>query len=151
MIGKKILHTFELEGIRAPYNGKILGSLPGYPNWYNVVYEEDKEVVYVYDLNTDIESGDPEVLSDIEEGTIKTFELREIKTPYKGKIGVMYLVNWGYVPGYPNWYNVVWEGDEEMMYFRSDATNSPAVENDGSLKAIPYSVVIHVFRSSFDS
>ena len=74
------------------------------------MYEGDKEIVYVYDLHTDIESGNLEVLGDIGEGTIKTFELERIKTPYKGKI-------LGSVPGYPNWYNDI-EGLQSVSVFR---------------------------------
>ena len=60
-----------------------MGSVHGYHSWYNIVYEGDKEVVYVYDLNTDIGSGDLEVLRDNGEGIIKTFELERIRTPTK--------------------------------------------------------------------
>ena len=55
---KNIKHKFD---DRIWYNGKVISQVPGYPAWYNVVYEND-ESVYSYQLRTDLEVGDLSIL-----------------------------------------------------------------------------------------
>ena len=41
LTGKNIKHKFD-DGIW--YSGKVIFQVPGYPAWYNVVYDNDKSV-----------------------------------------------------------------------------------------------------------
>ena len=52
--GKMISHRFEGD---TWYNGEVISQVPGYPAWYNVVYEGDTNV-YTYQLREDLATGD---------------------------------------------------------------------------------------------
>ena len=54
LIWKNIKHKFD---DRIWYSGKVISKVPGYPLWYNVVYDSD-ESVYSYQLRRDQEVGD---------------------------------------------------------------------------------------------
>ena len=43
------------------YSGKVFSQVPGYPAWYNVVYDND-ESVYLYQLMTELDAGDLTIL-----------------------------------------------------------------------------------------
>ena len=58
LTGKNIEHKFD-DGIR--YSAKVITQVPGYTAWYNVVYDND-ESVYLYQLRTDLEVGDLNIL-----------------------------------------------------------------------------------------
>ena len=62
-VGKKIIHYMIDKGSRLPYRGRVISTVPGYPNWYNVVYDDD-DAVYVYKLDEDYASGDLEIIID---------------------------------------------------------------------------------------
>ena len=52
--GKKIRHKFEGD---CWFSGEVISQVPGYPAWYNVVYEGDNSV-YTYQLREDLAAGD---------------------------------------------------------------------------------------------
>ena len=54
LVGKRINHTFE-DGKR--YRGRVISVVPGFPDWYGVVYQGD-EAVYTYKLLDDYAAGD---------------------------------------------------------------------------------------------
>ena len=56
ILGNK--HKFD-DGIW--YSGKVISQVPGYPEWYNVVYDND-ESIYLYQLRTNLEAGDLTIL-----------------------------------------------------------------------------------------
>ena len=58
LTGKNIKHTFD-DGIW--YSSKVISQVSGYPAQSNVVYQYD-ESVYLYQLRTDLEAGDPTIL-----------------------------------------------------------------------------------------
>ena len=58
--GKKIKHQFQHKFEK--YNGQIISQVPGFPEWFNVVYENEPDIVYSYNLTEDIANGDLEVL-----------------------------------------------------------------------------------------
>ena len=51
---KKIRHRFDGDKL---YKGEVISQVPGYPAWYNVVYEGDNSV-YTYQLWEDLAAGD---------------------------------------------------------------------------------------------
>ena len=57
--GKMINHRFkESNGKYKCYKGKIISQVPGFPEWFNVVYDNEPDIVYSYNLTEDIENGD---------------------------------------------------------------------------------------------
>lgn len=63
LTGKSIEHKFkETDGTIKPYNGKVISQVPGFPDWYNVVYTGEPDTVYTFKLKDDIDSGDLKVL-----------------------------------------------------------------------------------------
>ena len=52
--GKKIRHKFEGDKW---FSGEVILQVPGYPAWYNVVYDGD-DSVYTYQLREDLDAGD---------------------------------------------------------------------------------------------
>ncbi|KAK6167420.1 hypothetical protein SNE40_021454 [Patella caerulea] len=62
-VGEKVVHHQIVDGIRTPFNGLVISSVPGYADWYNVVYEDDT-YVYVYKLNDHYVSGDLNIIGD---------------------------------------------------------------------------------------
>ena len=38
--------------------------VPGFPAWFNVVYDQEQEAVYTYQLHSDLGQGDLELLVD---------------------------------------------------------------------------------------
>ncbi len=57
LVGKHVRHTFE-EGV---WKGYVIGTVPGYPAWYNIYYGRNKKV-YSYKLQDDYAEGDLEIL-----------------------------------------------------------------------------------------
>ena len=71
LVGKKIIHTFETEGTRTSFPGKVISVVPGYPEWYNIKYVDDPSL-YVFKIQDDVDAGD---LVFIEEGEGNFLEL----------------------------------------------------------------------------
>ncbi|KAK6196440.1 hypothetical protein SNE40_001665 [Patella caerulea] len=56
-VSKEIVHYQNVNGVRTAFDGRVISSVPGYNEWYNVVYKGDN-AVYVYKLAEDYEAGD---------------------------------------------------------------------------------------------
>ena len=57
--GKYIEHNFtEPDGTIKPYKGKVISQVPGFLDWYNVVYTEEPGIVYTFKLKEDFDNGD---------------------------------------------------------------------------------------------
>lgn len=70
--GKRIRHYFWKNGDREPYDGRVVSVVPGYPEWLNVVYDNDP-AVYVYKLAEDYKNEDLEILPEHTEVTAELF------------------------------------------------------------------------------
>ena len=58
LVGKSVKHQFkEGESNLKAYKGKVISVVPGFPNWYNIKYEED-EAIYAFNLVQDYKNGD---------------------------------------------------------------------------------------------
>lgn len=62
LVGKRVKHIQVEEGERTPYYGKILSQVPGYPEWFNIIYDDDDSVYTYHRLDEDFERGDIEIL-----------------------------------------------------------------------------------------
>lgn len=61
--GKYIEHNFaDTNGTIKPYKGKVISEVPGFSDWYNVVYTKEPDIVYTFKLKDDIENGDLKIL-----------------------------------------------------------------------------------------
>jgi hypothetical protein len=56
-VGKTVKHKFQ----DGSYKGKVICIVPGFPQWYNVKYEDDPSV-YAYNLKEDNKKGDLEII-----------------------------------------------------------------------------------------
>lgn len=56
-VDRKIPHTFH----DGEYVGRVISAVPGFPQWFNVIYEGD-EAVYTYKLYDDYASGDLRII-----------------------------------------------------------------------------------------
>ena len=54
-ISKKVMAALELIE-------EVISQVPGFPDWYNVVYIEEPDIVYTYKLTDDIKNGDLKLL-----------------------------------------------------------------------------------------
>ena len=61
-VGRQIDHAFLVEGKLQRYRGKVVSQVPGFGEWYNVVYNEEPGYVYTFKLMEDYRNGDLEVL-----------------------------------------------------------------------------------------
>lgn len=61
--GKCIEHNFsETDGSIKAYKGKVISEVPGFRDWYNVVYTEEPDIVYTFKLKDDIENSDLKII-----------------------------------------------------------------------------------------
>ena len=44
------------------YTGEVIFRVPGFPEWFNIVYEKEPGIVYTYKLMEDIAAGDLEII-----------------------------------------------------------------------------------------
>ena len=72
LLGKRIRHYFWKNGDCEPYDGRVVSVVPGYPEWLNVVYDNDP-AVYVYKLTEDYKNEDLEILPEHTEVTAELF------------------------------------------------------------------------------
>nr|XP_054765133.1 uncharacterized protein LOC129271907 [Lytechinus pictus] len=66
LVGKRVKHYFKREGegeesCRYAVEGKVISTVPGYPDWFNIKYADD-EAIYSYKLLEDLEGGDLEII-----------------------------------------------------------------------------------------
>ena len=57
-VGKRIQHTFSGGNV---YKGYVISIVPGFPEWYNVKYENDP-AIYAYNLREDYQNGDVQII-----------------------------------------------------------------------------------------
>ena len=60
-VGKKVIHYLEENSVRKPYRGRVISCVPGFPQWFNIVYENEQGV-FVYKLQEDYAAGDLEIV-----------------------------------------------------------------------------------------
>ena len=60
-VGKRVSHIFCLGDEQVSYNGKVIGTVPGHPSWYRILYDGDM-AEYTYDLLEDYRQGNLQVL-----------------------------------------------------------------------------------------
>ena len=58
LVGKSIDHQFIEDGQIVQYSGRVVSQVSGFPEWYNVVYDNEPDVVYTYKLMEDFHNGD---------------------------------------------------------------------------------------------
>ena len=62
LIGKIVNHYFSSDGgDREVYKGKVISQVPGFPEWFNITYDED-DAVYSYKLVEDYREGNLEII-----------------------------------------------------------------------------------------
>lgn len=63
LTGKRIKHRFEVEGGKKKFfHGNVISQVPGFPEWFNVVYNDEPGIVYSYKLSEDLQNGDLQIL-----------------------------------------------------------------------------------------
>ena len=58
LVGKSINHQFIEDGQIVQYSGRVVSQVSGFPERYNVVYDNEPDVVYTYKLMEDFHNGD---------------------------------------------------------------------------------------------
>ena len=58
LVGKKIAHQFKENKKLVVYNGKVVSQVPGFSDWFNIVYDNEPDTVYTYKLLEDYNNGD---------------------------------------------------------------------------------------------
>ena len=62
LVGKKVNHFFEVDDAeKVAYVGKVISQVPGFPDWFNIVYDND-DAVYSYRLVEDYQDGNLEII-----------------------------------------------------------------------------------------
>ena len=62
LVGKRILHDFIEDDAVVQYTGTVISQVPGFPEWYNTVYDNEPDCVYTFQLLDDYNSGDLKIL-----------------------------------------------------------------------------------------
>ena len=62
LVGKRIDHQFTEDERLVTYSGKVVSTVPGFPEWFNVVYDNEPDVVYSFKLLEDLKNGDLHIL-----------------------------------------------------------------------------------------
>lgn len=58
LVGKRVQHKFDVgHGESTWYSGDVISQVPGFPQWFNITYDEDP-AVYSFQLLIDMEKGD---------------------------------------------------------------------------------------------
>ena len=60
--GKRVIHQFNEGGEIRGFTGRVISQVPGFPNWYNIVYDEEGDIVYTFQLMEDYCNGDLEIV-----------------------------------------------------------------------------------------
>ena len=55
---KRVSHCFSEEGKDVHYTGTVVSQVPGFSTWYNIVYDNEPDIVYTYQLLEDYNNGD---------------------------------------------------------------------------------------------
>ena len=62
LVGKRIDQQFNEGGKLITYSGVVVSQVPGFTEWYNIVYDDEPETVFTYKLLDDMKNGDLKVL-----------------------------------------------------------------------------------------
>ena len=62
LVGKRTEHRFTENKKLVVYNGTVVSQVPGFSEWYNVVYDNEPDTVYTYKLLEDYHDGDLKVV-----------------------------------------------------------------------------------------
>ena len=63
LTGKVVKHRFQdAKGKLKYFKGRIISQVPGFPEWFNLVYDKEPGIVYSYKLSEDLENGDLQIL-----------------------------------------------------------------------------------------
>ena len=62
--GKIVKHRFEDNNGKKFFKGRVISQVPGFAEWFNIVYNDEPGIVYTYKLSDDISNGDLIVLRD---------------------------------------------------------------------------------------
>lgn len=62
LVGKRISHDFLEDDTVVQYTGTVISQVPGFPEWYNTVYDNEPDCVYTFQLLDDYSSGDLRIL-----------------------------------------------------------------------------------------
>ncbi|KAH3693645.1 hypothetical protein DPMN_081084 [Dreissena polymorpha] len=58
LVGRNIMHRFiEENGQYKWYNGTVISQVPGFPEWFNLKYEDDDDI-YTARLEEEFQDGD---------------------------------------------------------------------------------------------
>ena len=57
LVVKHVTHHFSTEGVQRSYAGLVISRVPGYPEFYNIKYDDDPNI-YTYKLMEDYINGD---------------------------------------------------------------------------------------------
>ena len=60
--GCEVLHNFKEGDKCTVYQGRVIGHVASFPEWYNIVYRDDPCVVYTYKLMEDFKAGDLKII-----------------------------------------------------------------------------------------
>ena len=58
LVGRHIDHRFTEDEQLVSYSGQVVSTVPGFPEWFNVVYDNEPGVVYSFKLLEDFKNGD---------------------------------------------------------------------------------------------
>ena len=61
--GCRVHHKFIEEGEIVVYTGQVISRVSGFPEWFNIVYDKEPDVVYTYKLMDDIAAGDLTIIT----------------------------------------------------------------------------------------
>ena len=62
LVGNSIEHRFVEDEKFVTYSGRIVSQVPGFPDWFNVVYDKEPGIVYTFKLMEDYRNGDLKIL-----------------------------------------------------------------------------------------
>ena len=62
LVGKRIEQRFLQNDMPMTYYGRVISQVPGFPEWYNVVYDDEPETVFTYKLSEDYKNGDMKLI-----------------------------------------------------------------------------------------
>ena len=62
LVGARVDHQFIEDEKFVTYSGEVISQVPGFSEWYNVVYDNKPGTVYTYKLLDDLRNGDLRVV-----------------------------------------------------------------------------------------
>ena len=62
LVGKRIQHRFSENKEIVAYTGTVILQVPGFRDWYNVVYEDEPDIVYTDKLMEDYANGNLSII-----------------------------------------------------------------------------------------